>query len=229
MKNTEIPADKSNYGVFTQIYDESQKNLKAIIKEVSSTKNEPGSERQKVGDYYRSFMDTVTIEKLGYQPLKPFFERINAVKSKEDLVDLMAWFSKIGVRAPIGIGIGQDAREATKYAVYTGQSGLGLPDRDYYLKDNAKFKDIRQKYSHYIQKLFELTEIENGRDKADRILDIETSLAKNQWSRVENRDPIKRYNKYEIAKLNELTPDFNWTRYLDGNDIKNIDYIINFN
>lgn len=227
LKNTEIPADKSSYGSFAILFDKSEQALREIIEAAANKPDKiAGSEEQKVGDFYLSFMDSAKIEELGLQPLQDDLQRIQDVHNKKDLISLMAYFQKIGVQRPFSFFVNQDFKKSDQYISYLSQSGLSLPDRDYYLKDSAKFKTIREKYVAYIEKLFTLAGIDDAAARAKRILDIETEIAKKHWTRVQNRDRDKTYNKYEVARLKKLTPAFNWNAYLDAADVKNIDAVI---
>ncbi len=214
LKNTPIPADKSNYGAFTKLYDESQKALREIIEEAAHKKGERTAEEQKVGDFYLSFMDSAAIEKAGLQPLQPQLDNIQTVKNKTELTRFMAQLGDLGVSRPFGIGVGQDAKQSDRYTVYMSQSGLGLPDRDYYLKPGKKFDSIRKAYVAYLQKMLDLAGQKDSRSKARRIFELEKKMAKAQWSRVQNRDSNKTYNKFTIDKLAKLTPDFDMNLFL---------------
>lgn len=215
LKKTEIPEDKSNYGAFVELIDESEENLRAIIEDAASApgKNE-GSDAQKVGDFYLSYMDTVLIEELGLKPLEEELQRINNAQNKKDLVQLMAHYGKLQVQTPLAFWVNQDLKNTTEYILYFNQSGLGLPDRDYYFKADDKFKDIRTKYLAYTEKILALGGQENAAAKTGRIMEMETALAEKHWTRVENRDREKTYNRYAIAQLSGLTPAFDWNFYL---------------
>jgi putative endopeptidase len=143
LKKTEIPTDKSNFGAFSAVADEVETNLGLIIQEAATTpENVPDSDEQKVGDFYSSFMDTVAIENLGLDPLEQDFIRINGVTSKSDLLDLIAHFSKQYIQLPFNFWVEQDLENSEQYIFYLNQSGLALPDRDYYFNEGEKFRDI---------------------------------------------------------------------------------------
>lgn len=214
LKTFEIPADKSNYGAFTKLYDEAQVNLRKIIEESAAANAAEGTEEQKVGDFYASYMDSSLIEKLGIEPLKEEMQRIESVKSKEDLQKLMSHFQTIGISIPFYYFIDQDQKQSDKYIGYLYQSGINLPDRDYYFKEDDKFKEIRQKYLKYIENLLALARIENATQKAITIMDLETKIAKAHWTNVENRDRDKTYNKYKTTDLEKETSNFKWQKYL---------------
>ena len=227
LEKTEIPADKSNYGTFTELYDQSQIDLRAIIEESANLKDKKeGSDEQKVGDFYLSYMDSNLVEKLGLDPLKEDLDRINAVKSKSELAKLLGYFEQIGVQKPFGLYVDQDLKQSDKYICYLTQSGLGLPDRDYYFKKDQKFQEIRNKYFTYIREIFNLAGINNGDKKANAIMKIETALAQGHWTRVENRDMNKTYNKFSLNELNKLVPNFNFSIYLDESKLSEITHLV---
>lgn len=228
LTQTEIPADRGRFGSFDVLRELSEKRSLEIIENLAKNKQLPaGSNQQKITDLYQSFMDEKRAEVLDVTPLKREFSRIDSVAQKSDLPVLIGQLAKLGVALPVQGFVGQDAREATRYAVYINQGGLGLPDRDYYLKDDAKFKGYRDAYLAHIEKMLSMSGESNADKTAAAIFALETQLATNQWSRVENRDPVKTYNKIAINKLSELMPDFNWQVYFDtwGSGNKT-DYVI---
>ena len=229
LKATEIPADKSSWGSFAKLRDDTQPQLLALIEAAQKDKGaKAGSETRKIGDMYASFMDQARLETLGYKPLTGELQRIRGMRDKRAVPAMIAHLSQIGVPVPYGIYIGQDARESTRYAAYVSQSGLGMPDRDYYLKkDDAKLAKTRAAYEKHVEKTLSMAGEKNAAAAAKAILDFETQLAEVQWTKVDNRDPVKRYNKVEIAKLGELTPGYDWKAALAAAGIANkVDYVI---
>jgi len=213
----EIPADKSNYGSFTKLDDDAEKQLKTIIEEMAATESvATGTETQKIRDFYNAFMDEAKLEELGTKPLEPTFARIDALKSKADISGLMAALVREGYRMPLVPYIHQDNKNATEYIGDLYQSGLGLPDRDFYLLNDAKFKGLREGYLAHVEKMLTLAGIEKADQAAKDILALETRLAKAHWDKVENRDPVKGYNKVDPAALKKLTSDIDWAVYLKG-------------
>jgi putative endopeptidase len=222
LKNTEIPADKARYGAFIKLADDSEARLRAIIEEAAAKKDKaPGSNEQKVGDLYASFMDEAKLEELGLKPLQPELDRIAAVKDKQELPELMARLMRIGAPVPLTGYINQDAKDPTTYIFYVFQSGLGLPDRDYYLVDDAKFKDIRAAYQAHVGKMLALAGEPQPEAAAKGILELETALAKKQWTRVDSRDRDKTYNKFELKAVNDVTPGFDLAQFLKGIGVNN--------
>ena len=217
LKNTPIPADKSNYGAFTKLADDAEAQLRAIIEELAAKADKkPGSVDQKIGDTYAAFMDEAKAEQLGITPIAPELARIAAIKDKKELPVLMAELVRKGVSVPLVPYVHQDPKDSTRYAGDFYQAGLGLPDRDFYLIADDKFKGIRASYLAHVQKMFELAKIDGAALKANSVLELETALAKAQWDKVENRDPVKTYNAYEPAKLADLSRQIDWPKYLDA-------------
>lgn len=218
LATTEIPADRARYGSFDQLRELSEKRSHEIIEALSKDgKLVLGTNQQKIADLYNSFLDEKRIENLDIAPLKREFSRINTTVQKADLPILMAQLARLGVALPLQGFVGQDARDSSRYTVYLNQGGLGLPDRDYYLKkDDAKMQGYRDAYLQHIEKMLTMSGDAEASKNAAAIFAFETQLATNQWSRVENRNPVKTYNKFQIAKLKELSSDFDWTAYFDS-------------
>lgn len=229
LATTEIPADKSSWGSFAKLRDDTLTQLRGIIEHAATDKSAAaGSETRKVGDMYASFMDEKKLDELGLKPLNAELARIAAVKDKKELPALMAHLNRIGVNMPYNFGIHLDAKDSTKYVVDFGQAGLGLPDRDYYLKpDDAKLAAARAKYQDYVQSLLGMAGDKSAAADAKQVLALETALAKVQWTKVELRDPVKAYNKLDFTKLNALAPKYDWKSYLTeaGIDGK-VNYVI---
>ncbi|MFZ6658014.1 M13 family metallopeptidase [Undibacterium sp. TJN19] len=228
LKNTEIPADKASAGAFIDLREATIPRLHAIIEGLAKAKNKPGSDAQKIGDLYSSFMDTAHIEAIGLKPLQGEFAKVDGMTDKKQIPALMAWLNRASIGAPYEFQIHQDNKDSTKYVLDLGQSGLGLPDRDYYLKDDdAKLKDFRAKYVTHIEKMLAMAGDKEAAKHANDILAFETELAKVQWTKVELRDPVKAYNKVEISKLDSLTPGYDWNAYFTDLGVKGkIDYVI---
>ncbi len=229
LKETAIPSDKASWGTFMKLRDDVTPQIKAIIEAAQADKSaKTGSETQKIGDLYASYMDEARREALGTKPLNGELQKIRTLKDKKGLPNLVAHLSKIGVSSPYGIYVGQDMRNSTEHVVYISQSGLGMPDRDYYLKqDDAKLAEVRAKYLTHVEKTLLLAGQKDAAAQAKAIVDFETELAKVQWTRVENRDPVKRYNKMSVAELGKLAPGYDWKAALGAAGIGNkIDTII---
>ena len=226
LDTTEIPADKSNYGSFNALADLSLERVKAIMEETSSTNQAAGSEEQKVGDFYKSYMNVERCNELGYSPLEAELNSIRALKSKQEIIQHFAHLRKIGVSTPIGAFVTVDAKNSKQYQLGMIQSGTSLPDRDYYLNDEDKSVASRKALVAYVTRLFELVKAEGAGDIATSILQLETKLAEAQWPRTELRDAEKRYNKFQVSELSEkLGNQFAWQLFLDAlgrNDVAEV-------
>ncbi|MBF0547210.1 MAG: M13 family peptidase [Candidatus Riflebacteria bacterium] len=224
LDKTEIPADKSSWGAFQELREKTQPQLLAIIEEAASDSTKaPGTDRQKIGDLYSDFLDEKLLDELGMKPILGEIEKVNSLASKDQIPAFIAHFNRIGIDAPYSFSIHQDAKDSTKYVADIGQDGLGLPDRDYYLKlEDKKLNDVLKKYEIHIAKMLKLAGEKDAEAEgnAKQIVALETELAKVQWTKVENRDPVKTYNKMEFPKLEELTPDYGWKSYLTESGIQ---------
>ncbi|MYM97183.1 M13 family metallopeptidase [Duganella vulcania] len=227
LATTEIPADKASWGSFAKLRDDIQPQLRAII-EGAAANQAGGPEAQRIGDFYASFMDEAKLEQLGLTPLNAELAKIDAVNNKKQLPALIAHLNKIGVTAPYGYGIHQDNKDSTKYVVDLGQDGLGLPDRDYYLKaDDKKMAEALAKYELHVAKMLTMAGDAHGAVTAHAIVEFEKELAKLQWTKVELRDPVKAYNKVDIAKLGKVAPGYDWNAYLADAGVKGkVNYVI---
>ncbi|MBR7792889.1 M13 family metallopeptidase [Undibacterium sp. FT147W] len=221
LRANEIPADKSDWGSFMEARENVQRQLHALISDVAKDdKNPAGTEKQKIADLFNSFMNEEKLEALGVGALKSELDNIAAVKNKEGLAVLFAQLQKIGVTTPFRLRVEQDSKQSSQYIVDIAQSGLGLPNRDYYLKtDDKKMSDIRAAYLTHVEKVLTLAGDKNAAMNAKQVLAIETELAKAQWTNVENRDPLKTYNKMPVSKLDTLTPGYQWQSYFQTNGI----------
>jgi putative endopeptidase len=221
LRTFQLPPDKGAVGSFTAIEDATEEQLRSIVESLDqATPVDGDADAKKLADLYASFMNEERLEALGLKPLQAEFAAIDAVKDMNALPALMAHMNAIGAGAPYGLGINLDARNSTQYAVILFQSGLGLPDRDYYLKDDSKLKDARVSYRAHIEKMLGMAGESKAAQHATAILNLETSLAKIQWTRVEDRDPIKTYNKTAITELPALMPGYDWQRYVHSAGIE---------
>jgi putative endopeptidase len=212
--NTPIPADQSGYGSFAMLRERAQERVRVIIEDEARTGAAPGSISQKVGDFYKSYMDESRIESLGISPLKGELAAIAAINDKKDLPKAFARAAKVGVRLPFSVNIGADQRNSEQYAVQISQSGLGMPDRDYYLRNDEKFAATRKAYTTYISRLFALGNQPDPEGAAARITALETTIARLQWDRARNRDRNATYNKMGVNALQASTPSFDWQAFL---------------
>ncbi len=223
IKNSVIPDDQSGWGSFYTLYDENLKKLRTILDEVSAkADHKAGSLEQKVGDFYASGMDTAAIEKAGYDPLKPILAKIDAVKDYKELVSLLAESYMEGDGDLIGIYIGADERNSSKNILNLYQTGLSLPEKDYYTKTDSTTVAQRQKFLEHIANYFILTGVskETATQQAAGILKLETEIAKSHLAPVELRDPIRNYNKMSVAELGKIAPNISWSNAFQKMGIK---------
>lgn len=217
LKNTEIPADKARYGAFTKLADKAQEDLKVIIRKAAEATNAPdGSEAQQIRDFYQSFMDTEALEARGLEPLQPALKAAEAVEKHSDLGRFFAQANRQGIKTPVGFYIDNDEKQPDQYIPYFYHSGLGLPDRDYYLKDDESSETLRQRYREHIARMFELAGQDGGEKAADNVLAIEHAIAERHWPRAELRDREKTYNKFSRDELADQVKIFSWQDYIKG-------------
>ena len=227
LARTEIPADRSNYGSFTKLADDVEVNLKAIAEEAAASTANAGTEQRQVGDFYASFMDEARAEQLGLTPLAGELARIDAIRDRTALVDYLAHLQVLAINNPIGIVIDPDAKRPDVYTIWADQAGLGMPDRDYYLSEDAKFAAIREKYLAYVATLLKnVGPPGDVSEQARAVVALETRLAKAQWPKVDLRDVDKIYNPYDLAGAGKLTPAIGWPRYLEMMGVAGHDSVI---
>ncbi len=220
IKNTEIPADKSSYGIGYILHEESEDNVKKIIEGSASGDFEKGSDEQKVGDLYKSYMDTETRDKLGASPLQKDFDKVDAINNYDDLAAYFAYANKYGFSVPLSLFVYQDLKNPTIYTVYTWQGGLGLPDREYYLKDDDRSKEIKLKYVEHIAKMFDLAALPDSKKSSELVMALETKLAEKHMEKEKTRDLVGLYNMFPVDTLSNIMPHFNWSAYLEEAGIK---------
>ncbi|MEY8021516.1 M13 family metallopeptidase [Muriicola sp. SD30] len=214
VKNTPIPDDKASYGVGYIVHEESEENVKKIIEESSKGDFPAGSAEQKVGDLFKSYTDFDKRNEIGAAPLQPEFDKVDALENYDDLAQYFAYANKMGINVPIALFITQDLKNPTIYAVYTWQSGLGLPDREYYLKDDERSKEIQAKYLEHIEKMLTLAGMPDASSSASAIMNLETTLAEKHLEKEKTRDPVSLYNMFPVDTLSNIMPQFNWTAFL---------------
>jgi putative endopeptidase len=214
VKATKIPDDKSNYGMFTALDDTSKKRTREIIEAAASSKAADGTNAQRVGDAYSSFMDEAAIEAKGLAPLQPMLDSISAAKSSADLAGIFASFSTQFTSAPFNTYVYIDERQPDTHIGILGQGGLGLPDKDMYDKSKAQFEPLRAGYKQYAEAMFKLAGFDNAAARAAAVYALEEKLAGVQWTRLENRNPQMTYNKMSPEDLAKLAPGFDWKTWL---------------
>lgn len=220
-----IPPAFPRWGSFDVLAERNQEELRGILEACAKDAKAPkGSLVQRLGDFYATAMDEALADKLGAEPLKPEMERIAAVKDVDGLAREVARLQRMGVNVLFGFGSEVDAKDATKMIAGVGQSGLGLPDRDYYLKDDEKTKKIREAYVAHVQKVFELLgdSPEAAAAEAQTVMKLEKGLAEVSMTRVERRDPQATYNPMSVAEFAKLAPEFPWSLYLGDIGLKDL-------
>ena len=220
MKNTEIPSDKSSYGIGYILHEESEDSVKEIIEGSADGEFEKGTDEQKVQDLYKSYIDLETRNQLGVSPLQPEFDKVDSINNYDDLATYFAYANKYGISVPLTLFVYQDLKNPTIYTVYTYQGGLGLPDREYYLKDDDRSKEIRVKYVEHIKKMFDLAGLQAAEKAAVKIMSIETAIAEKHLEKEKTRDLVSLYNMFPTDTLSNIMPNFNWTGYLEEAGIK---------
>jgi putative endopeptidase len=216
LHTTDIPADRSNYGTFALLQEGAERNLHAILEEATKQHAEMGTDQQKIGDFYASFMDEAQIETRGLTPLKDELTRIAQIASRQDLARYMGEAQRLGVAHPFSFFVSINEKQSTEYIGIVSQSGLGMPDRDYYLSNEKRLKDVRDKYLLYVTNLLAAAETPEPENAAKGIVALETRFAKAHWTRVQNRDAEKTYNRFELEELAKLTPALDWREFLIG-------------
>jgi len=224
LKTAAIPAEKSDYGSFTELADRAETNLRKIIEEMAAGEHPQGTERQKLADFYRAYMNTNLIAQQGTSPIDPELKRIAAISDRAELIRYIGHTQRVGAANPFAFFVQPDMDDSTRYIAYLWQTGLGLPNREYYFDE--EFAEVRGKYVVYIADLLSLAGIADANEKAKTIMALENRLARAHWDKVRNRDPNETYNRYTISEANALTPGFNWNEFLRSAGIEDQPEII---
>ncbi len=220
LNNTIIPDDKTSIGTFYDLRDSADADVKVIIEELSAKENlQKGSDEQKVGDLFSSYMNVDKRNKLGMKPLWSEFKKIAAITNKDQLASYFALAQDIGVDLPLAFYISVDAKDSSRYATHIWQSGLGLPDRDYYFDEDEISEGFRRDYLAHVEKIFNLADLKDAAKSAQTVVNIETRLAGFHRTKEKNRDSNARYNKFKVAELNGVTDAFNWNNYLQAQGV----------
>jgi putative endopeptidase len=220
-KNTPIPADKSNYGMFTVLDDLSRERTRDVIQEEAKDSN------SRIGNAYASFMDEAAIDSKGLAPFDPWLNEIRGLKSKKDLPALYGAADGLAISVPFNMFVGQDRKASDQYTLNVLQGGLGMPDRDYYLSADPKIAETRAKYLEHLTNMLTLAGEKNAAARAKAIVDFETRIAKVHWTRAESRDATKTYNKMSLAEVRKLAPGFDFPAFVKA-DGMNLDHVIIF-
>jgi predicted metalloendopeptidase len=208
LQNTEIPSDRSRYGAFSILRDKSEQRVRGII-EAAASSDTPSADEKRIGDFYNAYLNTDRIETLGLDPIQDDLARISAAQTHEDILKLMA-DAKLGLASPVAPFVYIDFKQNDQYIVYVSQSGLSLPNRDYYFDESEKGQNILSGYKDLAAVMLSEAGLESAEDRAKQVLAFETRLAEGHWSRVEQRDRERIYNKMSLSELIELAPGVNW-------------------
>jgi predicted metalloendopeptidase len=216
LETTAFPAEYASAGIGIMLFEKAQSDVQAILLE----------DKGKLADMYASFMDEARVEAQGVQPLKPLFAEIAAIDGPQALAGFFGRAQGLGISVPIGVYVYPDARNATHNVAYVSQDGLGLPNRDYYLRTEDTYVEFRRKYVEYLAKLFTLAGQTDGAARAEKILALETAIATDQWTPVQNRDPVATYNRHSVQSAYDVAPKFEWKPYLSESGLPDGDFIV---
>src|SRR5205814_4945302 len=219
---TQIPPDKTSYGAFPMLFDLSEQRVRGIVEQWAADKNlKPASDEAKAATIYRTFLDDATVEKLDAKPLQPYLDAVKKAETREDVARLMGR-SQASFGSSFFAGfVTDDQKNPDRYALYLNQSGLGLPDREYYLRDN--FKEQKARYQTYVADLLRLAGWNEPEKNAVDIVALETKVAEAQWTRSESRDRDKTYNAMTVADLEKNAPGFPWRAAFDAAGLDKVD------
>jgi putative endopeptidase len=228
IKNHPIPASESNSGIGIEVQKEIYNRLRATSVEAAQASAAPGSNQQKIGDFWAVGIDSVKANQLGYSPIKPELDRIAGIRTAADVPGVIAHEIQLGVRALIGPRVSQDDKNSDKMALYLYQSGLGLPNRDYYFNTDTRTKNIRRAYLRHVASTFKLLgqDSTTANANAARVMALETTLAKSSRKLEALRDPYKNYNKMTLAQLDKLTPGVSWQSWFGQLGVARVDTVI---
>lgn len=226
VRTTQIPADRSGYGAFQKVDEQAQQHLRTIVEDSVARHGAAGSPDQQIGDFYTSFMDTARLDALGATPLKTSLTRIDGLASPTDVVRYLGASVPDNISSPIALSIDQDSRNASAYIPGVSQSGLTLPNRDYYLKTDPAFVTIRDQFRAYTAHVLGLAGVANPDAAAGQVLSVENRLAQVQWTAAQDRDATATYNKFTVADATARAPGLDWTTYLDAAGVHTPDFIV---
>jgi putative endopeptidase len=221
MKNNPIPGDQATWGRFSELNERNRATLRGLLEKVSDPNPKRSAIEQKLGDYYATCMDEQAVETLGVKPIAEDLQKIAALKSKAELPSMIGKLQRVGVTTFFNFGSDQDFKDSSQVIAEADQGGLGMPDRDYYFKTDAKSVEQRKAYVAHVEKMFALAGEPAAKAKADAtaVMTIETALAKNALDRVSRRDPEKVYHKMTRKDLAGLTPGFAWEKFYEGAEV----------
>lgn len=227
LERTEIPGDRSRWGAFDELNQEAEENLREIVEEVSEKEGvEEGSPEQMIRDFYLSFMDEDTVEEAGTEPIEDLLAEIADIDERDAIPGTLATLQKRNVTGPFSFFVSQDPQDSERYISMLTQSGLGLPDRDYYHDDGESAEQIRKAYEQHVARMLDLIDYDSPEEHAERIMAFETEVADSHWTRARNRDRVATYNLKTLDELRELAPAFDWDAYIGATGAEDIEEIV---
>ena len=228
IKQNPIPEEQSSWGIGNLVMEENLKRLRIISEQAASIKDKKGSSNQMIGDFWKTAMDSAKIEKDGLAPIQPILDKVNSIQNLNSLIETVAFLKKSGSNSMFSDYVGQDAKNSAVMAYQLNQGGLGLPEREYYFKNDSTTINIRNKYVQYMSKILTLCGIEANKATiaAQNILQLETKLASASRKIEDLRDPYKNYNKMAVSELSKLTNNINWANYLPAIGVTSKDSVI---
>ncbi|WP_205730338.1 M13 family metallopeptidase [Cyclonatronum proteinivorum] len=226
LEQTEIPGDRARWGSFDELREIADGHVLEIIREAAEAQAPHGSDQQKIGDMFRAFMNTDLLEQLRLEPLSPQLAQIDELESHADLAGLWGYFQRYRAGIPISLFVGQDPQQSDRYITSGSQSGLGLPDRDFYLNDDDRSLALLEAYRTYIQTLWELAGWDNPAQAAETVIRLETGIAEHHWTRVESRDRVATYNLMTTTELAETAPGLDWPVFLEAAGLADIEELV---
>ena len=228
LKNNPIPQSESGWGIFNLVADENYAQIKKISEDASAAKSAKGTPQQQIGDFFYCGMDSASVEKNGISPLNELLAKIEAIKSKSDLVNMLTELQLCGVNPAYSIGVGQDMKLSDQNSVYLSQGGLGMPDRDYYFNMDTRTQHIRAEYLTHITTMLTLVDKDSikAKTQSNNVLKLETSLASAHKKLEDLRDPYANYHKMSIVQVNALTSAINWKEAFAKMNIKSDSVIV---
>jgi len=226
LANTPFPAEYASAGIGIMLFEKAQEDVHQILLEAAAAGEAATPAERRLGDLYASFMDEARVEALRARPLAPLFAEIAAIDGPAALARFFGRAQGLGISVPMGMYVFPDARNSTHNVAYLSQDGLGMPNRDYYLRTEPEYVELRRKYALYLAKLFTLAGEGDGDARAARILELETKIATDQWTPVQNRDPIATYNRHGLESAAALAPEFDWKGFHAASGLPAGDFIV---
>ncbi len=218
LDSTEIPSDKSSYGAFTQLRDRSDEHVKTIIEAAAAKNAAKGTEEQKIGDFYGAFMDMDAIEAAGLEPIQADLARIRAAETHADIAALMG-DPTMGLRSVVSGWVDVDFKDIENYIFYVTQSGLGMPNRNYYFDEDEKSVQLRKDYMTFLTNMLTEAEVDDPAESAERVMAYETKVAEHHWEPAKRRDRSLTYNKMTLAEMEDYAPGMPWVSMLEANGL----------